>query len=987
MIKNKCLKLIKRLKTADKKKILAFVLVLLVCTSSFTQVTYADSIMDTIKGFATNALDTALSFLLRLFGDILYTLFFSTGTVNSIDNIVYNQGGSGLTLNEGSGNKLTQFFIEFYLFFQYMAIVFFVPIGLWFTISFVRAGEDSQKRAECKEKGMRLFVTFVWLTAMPQILEWIFIANNVLVDVFYSITKGIVGGNTELLKNGLILGYMRDLAHDTKTTVHAITYLMTIFVNLWMVFYYFIRDITISFLFMIFPILAVIYPLKKGAVINWWKEMASNILTQTIHAMVMSSVIAMAYFMSPQVTGKEMDFTDSMYVLTAFAMVIPFTSIIKSMVGLEGSLGGAKSLAGLGAMYGAFRLGSMGISGLKQGLGGLKSGLTEGFAATSDYITLKKKGQTDPLTGKLTATNKLGQEITMDDVKKRLKEAGEKTLRGGGATITGLTAGLGTTAGTMALGNPTNALMLGAGASYVGAKFGSFGGSTVANTISGSKGLYDFGKLAASSQQEKDATLGLTSPVLQNTEYKAKEQRALMAEKFFKTFGMNTLGNLSYSMLTNKDMPLDKINGLKEAELYVDKNQSVLYGTDANGNRRIIRTGKGDSSITTPYTRQVSFNDGSLELSDIQKDNLRKRAEDLAYTDIGADMDTRASQILKDNGLEQGTPQGDALYEELTGGALLDSNNQYFDRQLSISFEKSKSSHYNRLEKAELSKLKKIRDNLGIDSLTFSSDSRDFIGTHMLFDTEAEIQAMATKSVEADGLVKVQNYPEGVASNLNGVGYALASKTGTTFYQVLADGSRKAIWHSDKTTKVGASQIEMYPVKYENGEILRDQVKYALEGTGFYSVPPTEAQAFDSVNERLGEDIISKIQPNSQIMVTVALDEASNTGTYGVFNRGTGQYIGSYEIPQSYLGTEQNGHVYHIQVDALGNFLQQGGSHAMTDVDYHIASTSFNTPVSRWHRQEAQLQQIEIEKQRIRSMLAGLYNDDTVHQQYIQSIQ
>jgi hypothetical protein len=586
----------------------------------------------------------------------------------------------------------------------------------------------------------------------------------------------------------------------------------------------------------------------------------------------------------------------------------------------------------------------------------------------------------------------------MDDVKNRMKNAGKETLRGSGSTFTGLTMGLGTTAGAMAFGNPTTALMIGAGASYVGARLGNSVGGGVANTMGGIKGAYDIGKFATSHQSVKDKAFGLTSPVLQNTDYKAKEQRALMAEKMFKTFGMEGLGNLSYSMLSSKEMSNEELQGVKDVEMYVDKDQSVLYGTDANGAKKILKTGKGDPSAKTPYTRKATFNNGELALSDSRKEALMGKAEDMAYEDIQDSYRTRMDEVLKVKGLKEGSDEWNLLQDELSDGALLDSTSDYFDPNLNKQFQQSKSNHFHRLEKAELGEMKSMRDRLGVSGLSFEGESQAFVGSHRLFDTEKEIMGMTNKTVEADNLKKVQDWVGGVSeqeiSNLNGVGYALTSESGTTYFKVEANGSRKAIGYGIGNNKLKGNQMEMTPIKFKNGEILQDQVKYALEGTGFHSVAPSEATVFNDAETRLGQGIMSQIQPNSQIMVTVEYDKDSGEGSYGVYDISSGSYLGSSPVPQGH--DEVHGQVYHIQVDALGGMLQQNRrSTPMTDVDFHnahsIQGARFNNipnaPTHVLQMKEYELEVKRSERDQIQEALSGIYNNDILHSNYISSIQ
>ena len=300
-------------------------------------------------------------------------------------------------------------------------------------------------------------------------------------------------------------------------------------------------------MFLIFPLIAIFYPLKKGAVVGWWKEMFSNIITQSIHAFVLSTVVVMAYY-----SAANMTFTSALYILTAFAMVIPFTSIIKSILGFEGSIGGARSLAGLGALYGLTTFTGMGVRALGAGVGRLKEGVKGSVSALSDKMLLEKKGQEDLSTGIRSVVNRRGELVTDKSIREKARESLRSIARGAVSTSSGIWTGLGTTVGSMAFGNATHALMMGAGATYVGARMGDFAGRTAFNTMAGAAGGVILAKDALQHKSRLEREFGLSAPVLQNTPYQKAEKRALLTERFIKNFGGQELGNLSYSLVSTK---------------------------------------------------------------------------------------------------------------------------------------------------------------------------------------------------------------------------------------------------------------------------------------------------------------------------------------------------------------------------------------------------------------------------------------------------
>lgn len=300
--------------------------------------------------------EKSLSALLRGFAwAIQETVIQPSG--RPIQTLVFNQGvtaGAENGIQLLSGNSLSTFMISIYSQIQWIAATFFVPMGLIIALDFKRSADNAQHSAVLKDRIIKLCLTFVLITSMPILLNIIFQFNNVIVDVFNNIgTKKIKEASGFINeKNGtMLMDAFKERAQTNKTFLDGALYLMSSVLNLWMLIYYMVRDLTIGFLFMLFPIVAIFYPFSKNMVTTWFKEMSSNILTQAIHAGILCIVIGMAASF-----GKTPNLYQQLFVLVAFGSLIPITATIKRLVGLEGSVGGASSMAGLGAAMGTVAL-------------------------------------------------------------------------------------------------------------------------------------------------------------------------------------------------------------------------------------------------------------------------------------------------------------------------------------------------------------------------------------------------------------------------------------------------------------------------------------------------------------------------------------------------------------------------------------------------------------------------------------------------------
>jgi hypothetical protein len=322
-------------------------------------------------------IEKGLSALLRAFAEgIDSTIIKVSG--KPLDKLVYNTGintnTEGLTLL--ISGDLSNYFIDIYATLKWIAAAFFVPMGLVVAIDFMRSQENAQHRAVLKDRLLKVIATVILITSMPMLLDIIFRFNNVMISVFHDLAaQKLVAAqaNGSLTDGTLLIGAFKAHAQASKTFMDSAIYLMSVILNIWMIFYYMVRDLTISFLFMLFPIIAIFYPFKKGMVGTWFKEMASNILTQSIHAMIISVVIGMAATFG----GKSPNLYQQLFVALAFASTIPMTATIKRFLGLEGSVGAASSMAGLGAMMGAMALAQGAFSSVKGGVSNIKQGVGE----------------------------------------------------------------------------------------------------------------------------------------------------------------------------------------------------------------------------------------------------------------------------------------------------------------------------------------------------------------------------------------------------------------------------------------------------------------------------------------------------------------------------------------------------------------------------------------------------------------------------------
>lgn len=841
-----------------------------------------------------NIFERGASGLVRNVAIVIDKVFFSNDEI-TIDSLIYNAGADdhmNLTLL-GKYPELQRFFLEFFLIFQYLAVIIFIPIGIVLGYYFARAGDNAQRRAELKDRLSRWGITFVLLTAMPEIISMFFSVNGVFVSVFQSIGTGRLG-----TEGTFLLEYFKEQAIETRTFTHAVVYLMSVFLNVWIVIVYFIRDLTISFLFIIFPIFAVFYPLQKNMVVTWFKEMFSNIFTQSIHAILFTVTVIMAYeFGKPE----SQTFVTMIYTLVAFAMIIPFTGIIKRLLGMEGSIGAAASMAGLGGLFALYHLGRGLTSRMSKATSNIVGGTKDWISANSDEKRLAKNLPSTK-DQNLSPTQNASRDLTIESINERRKEARGRVLKGLGAASGGAAFTAIGTLGAMPFGGRT-AMMVGAGAGMVGAKAGS---GAVAGTSYAFSSMVNTAKHAYQSdvvgrtldnvadklgyetnftdQERVNKYVGLTSPQIQNTRFQKQEQKAVIAKKMYEALGMKEVGNLRYASITPNRKSLEELRSISNAKLYVDKDMSFIYTENDKGENEILWTGEGNRNLETPTIQGVSFNDGSLNISRRKTEMLYDQAREYA---LSATNDPEKQRALLNN-------------------------------------------EFNRLKNQELQATLNLREKTGFENI--NAVGTPIKATRNTMQHKSIEQAMLKKPEELKELKLEEAFvpindviPKGIEQ---ATGYSVTTKNLTTIYADDGSGGARLVGVAPGDTSMQPNSMAYAGVRFKDGKVLQDKIKYALEGT---TINPNMQNTVPYNKEMISNINTSSVQPNDEVIVTVSKE--GDKAYLNAINASTGQYLGN-QIADNANSLKDNT-VFHIKVDQQGTWHQCYHGNP-TDIDIHM---------------------------------------------------
>lgn len=818
----------------------------------------------------------------------------------SMDSLIYNQDRKDMGLTLLKGTDLSKFFLQYYLMFQWMGIVLMLPIGLTLGWFIARSGDNAQRKGELKDKLLRWVASIVLLNAMPQILDMMILANSILVSFFQSWGKAVIGTGDK----GTLITYFKDVASDTNSLMHAIAYAMSVFLNAWLVFYYFIRDITISFLFLFFPLLAVFLPLNRTAVPTWFKEMFSNIFTQSVHAGIFLVIFAMAFKLQPT-------FANMLFTLTAFAMVIPFTALIKRFFGFEGNVGAGASLAGLGSLFMVMKAGQGLASSMRQGASNVAGGLRDYYQTNTDErLAGKNIGTSEGTDRPLEAVNtRVG--LDAEDFKARKRDAIKRIGSGIGTIGGGATLGTLTGVSAIPLGKST-ATMLGLGAGIAGAKAGGAINEGITQGAFIAKDYKDYKDSITAkegepfSEQEKiDQFTGLTSPKLAGTEFKGQEQKAILAKKKWEALGLPTVGQAQYSKLAPARKSPEELQEIGKAKLYTDKDMSVLYSETEDGQKDVLWTGEGDKSLKTPTLQGVNFNDGELSLTPNRINELYSQAEEKALEVTGGDI-------------------RHPLYRQTLNSEL------------------------GRLQKNELQITEGLRAKTGISNINLATETLAF--------KDSEIPSMEQFKIENKDISQLTPASmESIKTVDDGFGFAVTTVEGTSFFRDNGAMGVELIGVGTGGEGLGTNSLQYSAVKFQDGQAYIDKAISSVRGMSFDNPVPSQIQPFNA--DKVSQIDTSTIQPNHEVIVTVTRE--GNEGFYNVINNSTGSYLGRQPIDPTYLNSETNGSVYHVKINAQGNWQQQYHGQP-SEKDIHVAFHS-KPPQSMDMSTQRQLYKQELE--------------------------
>lgn len=290
------------------------------------------------------------------------------------DKLIFNYDGDSFNNDFNllilKGNTISKQILSIYSVIQFLSALVLITVGLWIVVDFTRTADDPRHKAILLDRLKKLVLAIFLINSIPVIIDVMLAINYALTDTFRTISQEFVTSSVDYGKSFLTETFkgLVDEATGSNTIVLAIVYLIAGFINLWLIIFYMIRDLGISFLVILAPFMVCLLPYRMDLLVSWLKEMASNIFTQSIQALIFTIVLAIVAGLS-----EASDLYSQIFALVAFAMFIPLTATIKKMIGLEGNVGAANSRAGLGAAVMTIALAGKTISGIQNQAGMLHS--------------------------------------------------------------------------------------------------------------------------------------------------------------------------------------------------------------------------------------------------------------------------------------------------------------------------------------------------------------------------------------------------------------------------------------------------------------------------------------------------------------------------------------------------------------------------------------------------------------------------------------
>lgn len=210
--------------------------------------------------------------------------------------------------------------------------------------------------------------------------NWLFVAfllghTDILLDVMFRINQAIV-----MLFQAESSGSFSELSFANPETgvemnmiAQMLIKLVVFGLSIWLNFFYIMRKYLLIFLIILAPIFIALYlfPTLRGVTSAWLKEVFSNIIAQSVHAMMLWVFLSMGDVM----TGNWLVY------IVVLCLFIPFSETVRMLLGASGGTG---NLAAAGTMLGMGSLLHLGrtvqegrrtvgnLSALRQGSSGIR---------------------------------------------------------------------------------------------------------------------------------------------------------------------------------------------------------------------------------------------------------------------------------------------------------------------------------------------------------------------------------------------------------------------------------------------------------------------------------------------------------------------------------------------------------------------------------------------------------------------------------------
>lgn len=287
-------------------------------------------------------------------------------------------------------NKLKETISGWYNTLRLISVVGLMSVLVYIGIRIILSSTAGDK-AKYKERLKDWFIAMCLVFFLHYIMVFIMTAVDSITRIIgedsgSSYTIGVTvkdGNNIDLQFNTNLVGYMRLLVEAEEPIPKlsaAIMYLALTFYTVYFTFIYLKRLLTLTFLTLIAPLVALTYPLDKlkdgkAQAFNYWlREYAINALLPVIHIILYTIFVTSA---------ENLAVVAPLYAICALAFIIPAEKLVKSMFGFKSETAPGGSFAG--GVMASQALQAIGKRGQSSGKSGNSSSGSEGKSKIKTY--------------------------------------------------------------------------------------------------------------------------------------------------------------------------------------------------------------------------------------------------------------------------------------------------------------------------------------------------------------------------------------------------------------------------------------------------------------------------------------------------------------------------------------------------------------------------------------------------------------------------